>query len=468
VNRAIINPATGQVIREIADSTTKQVDEAISRALTAFTPWSELTPGERSKKILDYADLLEKHADEICELEVSETGKPWSTMRDGEFPFGLDNLRFFAGAARSLDGTGAGSFNHGYTSLLVRKPVGVIGSISPWNFPFIMAIWNIGPALAAGNTVVIKPAPQTPSSTIKLIELAKQIFAPGTIEVILGDAEVAQQLVKDPRISMVSITGSSDSGRKVMQAASETTKRVHLELGGKAPVIVREDADLSQVAQAISMACTYNSGQDCTAATRIYAHHSVVKDLEKLMKQKMESIKVGDPKDKSSDIGPLISEKHRYLVHQKVQKAINDGATLITGGKVIDGIGFYYTPTLLSNVKQDNSIIQTEVFGPVITITSVKDDEEAIKLANDSEYGLASSIWTKDVGKALEISKKIQAGVTWINDHLPIISEGPHGGVKGSGFGKDMSQESVLEYTTTHHIMIKHGQHEVKEGFRPV
>ena len=468
MNRAIINPATGQVIREIADSTTKQVDEAISRALTAFTPWSELTPGERSKKILDYADLLEKHADEICELEVSETGKPWSTMRDGEFPFGLDNLRFFAGAARSLDGTGAGSFNHGYTSLLVRKPVGVIGSISPWNFPFIMAIWKIGPALAAGNTVVIKPAPQTPSSTIKLIELAKQIFAPGTIEVILGDAEVAQQLVKDPRISMVSITGSSDSGRKVMQAASETTKRVHLELGGKAPVIVREDADLSQVAQAISLACTYNSGQDCTAATRIYAHHSVVKDLEKLMKQKMESIKVGDPKDKRSDIGPLISEKHRYLVHQKVQKAINDGATLITGGKVIDGIGFYYTPTLLSDVKQDNSIIQTEVFGPVITISSVKDDEEAIKLANDSEYGLASSIWTKDVGKALEISKKIQAGVTWINDHLPIISEGPHGGVKGSGFGKDMSQESVLEYTTTHHIMIKHGQHEVKEGFRPV
>ena len=468
MNRAIINPATGQVIREIADSTTQEVDKAISRALTAFTPWSELTPGERSKKILDYADLLEKHADEICELEVSETGKPWSTMRDGEFPFGLDNLRFFAGAARSLDGTGAGSFNHGYTSLLVRKPVGVIGSISPWNFPFIMAIWKIGPALAAGNTVVIKPAPQTPSSTIKLIELAKQIFAPGTIEVILGDAEVAQQLVKDPRISMVSITGSSDSGRKVMQAASETTKRVHLELGGKAPVIVREDADLTQVAQAISLACTYNSGQDCTAATRIYAHHSVVKELEKLMKLKMESIKVGDPKDKSSDIGPLISEKHRYLVHQKVQKAINDGATLITGGKVIDGIGFYYTPTLLSDVKQDNSIIQTEVFGPVITITSVKDDEEAIKLANDSEYGLASSIWTKDVGKALEISKKIQAGVTWINDHLPIISEGPHGGVKGSGFGKDMSQESVLEYTTTHHIMIKHGQHEVKEGFRPV
>jgi betaine-aldehyde dehydrogenase len=468
VNRAIINPATGQVIREIADSTTQEVDKAISRALTAFTPWSELTPGERSKKILNYADLLEKHADEICELEVSETGKPWSTMRDGEFPFGLDNLRFFAGAARSLDGTGAGSFNHGYTSLLVRKPVGVIGSISPWNFPFIMAIWKIGPALAAGNTVVIKPAPQTPSSTIKLIELAKQIFAPGTIEIILGDAEVAQQLVKDPRISMVSITGSSDSGRKVMQAASETTKRVHLELGGKAPVIVREDADLTQVAQAISLACTYNSGQDCTAATRIYAHHSVVKELEKLMKLKMESIKVGDPKDKSSDIGPLISEKHRYLVHQKVQKAINDGAALITGGKVIDGIGFYYTPTLLSNVKQDNSIIQTEVFGPVITITSVKDDEEAINLANDSEYGLASSIWTKDVGKALEISKKIQAGVTWINDHLPIISEGPHGGVKGSGFGKDMSQESVLEYTTTHHIMIKHGQHEVKEGFRPV
>ena len=468
MNRAIINPATGLVIREITDSNESQVDVAIENASKAFNSWSSLTPGERSKKILDFADLLEKHADEICELEVSETGKPWSTLRDGEFPFGIDNLRFFAGAARSLDGTGAGSFNHGYTSLLVRKPVGVVGSIAPWNFPFIMAIWKIGPALAAGNTVVIKPAPQTPSSTIKMVELAKQIFEPGTLEVVLGDGEVAQQLVKDSRVSMISITGSSDSGRKVMQSASETIKRVHLELGGKAPVIVRQDADLSQVAQAISLACTYNSGQDCTAATRIYAHHSIVKDLESLMKQKMESIKVGDPKDKNTDIGPLISEKHRYLVHQKVQKAINDGATLITGGKVIEGEGFYYTPTLLSDVKQNNSIIHTEVFGPVITITSVKDDEEAIALANDSEYGLASSIWTKDVGKALEISKKIQAGVTWINDHLPIVSEAPHGGVKGSGFGKDMSQESVMEYTTTHHIMIKHGQHEIKEGFRPV
>lgn len=468
MNRAIINPATGEVIREIADSTTEQVEIAIGNATKAFPIWSSFTPSERTKQLLDFADLLEKHADEISELEVSETGKPWSTMRDGEFPFGLDNLRFFAGAARSLDGTGAGSFNKGYTSLLVKKPVGVIGSIAPWNFPFIMAIWKIGPAMAAGNTVVIKPAPQTPSSTLKIVELAKQIFPSGALEIVLGDADVAQQLVKDPRISMISITGSSDSGKKVMQAASQSVKRVHLELGGKAPVLVRQDADLTQVAQAISLACTYNSGQDCTAATRIYAHHTVVKELENLMKQKMESIKVGDPKDKNTDIGPLISEKHRNLVNEKIQSAIKDGATLVTGGKNIEGKGFYYAPTLLTDVKQNNSIIHTEVFGPVITITAVKDDEEAIALANDSEYGLASSIWTKDVGKALEISKRIQAGVTWINDHLPIVSEAPHGGVKGSGFGKDMSQESVLEYTTTHHIMIKHGQHEIKEGFRPV
>jgi len=468
VKRAILNPTTGALIKEINDSTAQEIEEALESAATAFPVWSELIPSERMKRLLDFADLLEKYADEICELEVSETGKPWSTMRDGEFPFGIDNLRFFAGAARSLDGTGAGSFNHGYTSVLVKKPVGVVASIAPWNFPFIMAIWKIGPALAAGNTVIIKPAPQTPSSTIKIVDLAKEIFPKGCLNVVIGDGEVAQQLVLDKRISMISITGSSDSGKKVMKSASENVKRVHLELGGKAPVIVRADANLNQVAQAISLACTYNSGQDCTAATRIYAHESIANELAEKMKEKMESIRFGDPKATSTDIGPLISEKHRELVHQKVTLAIKDGATLLTGGKIIDGKGFFYPPTLLTNVKQNNSIIASEVFGPVITITSVKDDDEAILFANDSEYGLASSIWTTDVGKALELSKKIQAGVTWINDHLPIVSEAPHGGIKGSGYGKDMSQESVLEYTTTHHIMIKHGQHELKEGFRPV
>ncbi|MFM9130216.1 MAG: aldehyde dehydrogenase family protein [Actinomycetes bacterium] len=467
MKRSIFNPATAEVIREIEDSTSSEVDLAITNAQKSFQEWSSFTPSERSKKILDYADLLEKNADELCKLEVEETGKPYSTMREGEFPFGLDNLRFFASAARSLDGTGAGSFNHGYTSMLVRKPLGVIGSISPWNFPFIMAIWKIGPAIAAGNSVIIKPAPQTPSSTKKIVELTQSIFPKNLVQIIYGDADVAQQLVEDKRVAMISITGSSESGKKVMETASKTVKRVHLELGGKAPVIVREDADLSQVAQAISLACTYNSGQDCTAATRIYAHKNVVKDLENLMKLRLEAIKVGDPMDKSTDIGPLISEKHRDLVHQKVQKAQVDGATLITGGKIIPGKGFYYQPTLLSNVLQSNSIISTEVFGPVITITSVENDEEALRLANDSEYGLASSIWTKDVGKALELSKLIEAGGTWINDHLPIVSEAPHGGVKASGFGKDMSQESVLEYTSTHHVMIKHKQHEIKDGFRP-
>ncbi|MFM8212251.1 MAG: aldehyde dehydrogenase family protein [Actinomycetes bacterium] len=467
MKRSIFNPATAEVIREIEDSTSTEVDVTIANAQKSFQEWSSFTPSERSKKILDYADLLEKNADEICKLEVEETGKPYSTMREGEFPFGLDNLRFFASAARSLDGTGAGSFNHGYTSMLVRKPLGVIGSISPWNFPFIMAIWKIGPAIAAGNSVIIKPAPQTPSSTKKIVELAQSIFPKNLVQIIYGDADVAQQLVEDKRVAMISITGSSESGKKVMETASKTVKRVHLELGGKAPVIVREDADLNQVAQAISLACTYNSGQDCTAATRIYAHKNVVKDLENLMKLRLEAIKVGDPMDKSTDIGPLISEKHRDLVHQKVQKAQVDGATLITGGKIIPGKGFYYQPTLLSNVLQSNSIISTEVFGPVITITSVENDDEALRLANDSEYGLASSIWTKDVGKALELSKQIEAGVTWINDHLPIVSEAPHGGVKASGFGKDMSQESVLEYTSTHHVMIKHKQHEIKDGFRP-
>ncbi|MFZ9228111.1 MAG: aldehyde dehydrogenase family protein, partial [Candidatus Nanopelagicales bacterium] len=304
MKRSIFNPATAEVIREVEDSTKQEVDLAITNSQIAFEEWSNFTPGERSKKILDYADILEKNAEEICKLEVEETGKPYATMREGEFPFGLDNLRFFASAARSLDGTGAGSFNHGYTSMLVRKPLGIIGSISPWNFPFIMAIWKIGPAIAAGNSVIIKPAPQTPSSTIKIVELSQNIFPKNLIQVILGDADVAQQLVEDKRVAMISITGSSESGKKVMETASKTVKRVHLELGGKAPVIVREDADLTQVAQAISLACTYNSGQDCTAATRIYAHKNVVKDLEKLMKQRLDAIKVGDPMDKSTDIGP--------------------------------------------------------------------------------------------------------------------------------------------------------------------
>jgi acyl-CoA reductase-like NAD-dependent aldehyde dehydrogenase len=332
----------------------------------------------------------------------------------------------------------------------------VIGSIAPWNFPFIMAIWKIGPAMAAGNTVVIKPAPQTPSSTLKIVELAKQIFPSGALEIVLGDADVAQQLVKDPRISMISITGSSDSGKKVMQAASQSVKRVHLELGGKAPVLVRQDADLTQVAQAISLACTYNSGQDCTAATRIYAHHTVVKELENLMKQKMESIKVGDPKDKNTDIGPLISEKHRNLVNEKIQSAIKDGATLVTGGKNIEGKGFYYAPTLLSDVKQNNSIIHTEVFGPVITITAVKDDEEAIALANDSEYGLAASLWTNDLTKAMNLVPRIEAGTVWVNAHVLLDPNMPFGGVKQSGMGREFGRAVVEAYTEIKSVCIAH------------
>ena len=449
MNRAIINPATGQVIREIADSTTQEVDEAISRALNAFTPWSELTPGERSKKILDYADLLEKHADEICELEVSETGKPWSTMRDGEFPFGLDNLRFFAGAARSLDGTGAGSFNHGYTSLLVRKPVGVIGSISPWNFPFIMAIWKIGPALAAGNTVVIKPAPQTPSSTIKLIELAKQIFAPGTIEVILGDAEVAQQLVKDPRISMVSITGSSDSGRKVMQAASETTKRVHLELGGKAANLVFEDAAIDEAVEGIINGIFFNQGHVCCAGSRLIIQENVADEVLEKLKKRMSLIRVGDPMDKNTDLGAINSKEQLNKIEEISKTGDAEGANRWSPDVKLPTKGFWYPPTIFTGVTQSHRIAREEIFGPVLSVLTFRTPAEAIEKANNTMYGLSAGIWSDKGAKVLWAAKQLKAGVIWSNTFNKFDPASPFGGYKESGWGREGGRHGLAGYLTS-------------------